>query len=362
MRGPSVPRWPTPCRRALLGPGLWSLGLLSAMVGGFCSVRVGWVELKRHAAEILISRAFDAQLREGVPHLPWRWADVAPIAELRVDRLGIRRHVLSGGSGTSMAFGVGHLDGSAPPNRPGNCVLVGHRDTALGFLRRVRVGDRLRLQSAEGCRPYEVIQRTVVHERDLRVVMPSTDRRVTLLTCFPFDGYGPTAWRLAVVAVECARQRRPKGALTVCSQKGTTSRGVGPSTCSPGAGGDMSTYSDTATPTNPYRTVSYDAAAADLRSRPPGRDTTTAAALSHASMGFIHHVPVSLMHIGCMWLENGDERCRCGEQPSWTMGSSFDAPRLYCEEHAQRILARRLRERDMQRQRRLRMQAHMSLS
>ena len=353
----------------VLGPVILSLALISLAAGGASGARVAWMEIKRQVSQILIAHAFEAHVREGVGHLPWRHADLAPIAELRAERLGITRHVLSGGSGTSMAFGVGHMDGSSPPNQPGNCVLVGHRDAALDFLGRLRRGDRLRLQTAEACRIYEITGHQVVHERDLGVLRPTTGRRVTLVTCYPLEEYGPTPWRLVVVG-EAAEgpqgavreQQSLKGVLTVCSYRRTTSRGVGPSIRFPGVGGSMSTHSDTSAPTNPYRTVSYDAAAAHLRPRASEKGTATATTLSNASLGFVNHVPESLKHIGCMWLENGDERCRCGAEPTWTMGSTFDAPRLYCEYHAQQILMRRMRERNMQRQRRIRMQAQMSLS
>jgi len=56
---------------------------------------------------------------------------------------------------------------------------------------------------------------------------------------------------------------------------------------------------------------------------------------------FVHYVPPPLRHIGCMWLDHGDEDQRCRESASWTMGANLNYSRLYCEKHALIILKRR---------------------
>jgi len=63
------------------------------------------------------------------------------------------------------------------------------------------------------------------------------------------------------------------------------------------------------------------------------RAGATAASVAHASIGLVHGVPAPLRHIGCMWLEDGDEHQRCCRPPAWTMGLSLALPRLYCEKH-----------------------------
>jgi len=108
--------------------------LLLIGVGGLLLGRHGYLAAKAVVADRLIDRAFLAHLADGRIHRPWGWADMHPIAVLEVGRLGVRRTVLRGASGESLAFGVGHVDGTAPPNAPGNCVLAGHRDRAFAFL------------------------------------------------------------------------------------------------------------------------------------------------------------------------------------------------------------------------------------
>lgn len=64
---------------------------------------------------------------------------------------------------------------------------------------------------------------------------------------------------------------------------------------------------------------------------------TSAAQVSRASMGIVHHVPPPLRQVGCMWLDEGDEARRCGKPVCWMVGACLDLPRLYCEEHGQLI-------------------------
>jgi len=122
----------------LLGP------ILMLASGGVLIGRHGYLAAKGVLAGCLIDRALADHLRDGGIHPPWSWADMHPIAVVEVGRLGVRRIVLRGASGESLAFGVGHVDGTALPNTPGHCVLAGHRDGVFSFLEDLRPGDILR--------------------------------------------------------------------------------------------------------------------------------------------------------------------------------------------------------------------------
>jgi hypothetical protein len=71
---------------------------------------------------------------------------------------------------------------------------------------------------------------------------------------------------------------------------------------------------------------------------------------------FVHGIPMPLRHIGCMWLENGDEDCRCGQPAAWIMGTDLSLARLYCEEHGRVLYVRRCSESQERRRRKLRLQ------
>lgn len=167
--------------------GVASLGLLLLAVGSGLLGQRAWLEAKALVAEQMIERAFRRHLHDGEAHLPWSWADTHPVARLEVPRLGVRRTVLAGASGASMAFGPGHIDGTADPNSPGNCVLAGHRDSWFAFLRELREGDELRLITRGRSVTYEVIGLQVVSENDGWVLTDGDEPLLTLVTCYPFD-------------------------------------------------------------------------------------------------------------------------------------------------------------------------------
>ena len=160
----------------------------------------GYLSLKARLADHLIAHAFQAHLRDGGAHRPWSWADTHPIGKLEVPRLGVERILLAGASGASLAFGVGHLDGTAAPNTAGNCCIAGHRDTVFGFLGEVRVGDLLWVETHEGRVAYRVARREVRSMWDANVLRATEQRRLTLITCWPLDEWRPGPERLVVVA------------------------------------------------------------------------------------------------------------------------------------------------------------------
>jgi sortase A len=159
--------------------------------GGLLLTEQGWLRVKAAVAEVLIDRAFVAHLHDGKAHRPWSWADMHPVARL---------DVLSGATGSSLAFGAGHIDGTAAPNGIGNCALAGHRDSWFSFLEQLRVGDVLILRSHDGATRYLVHELIVAHRSDTELLEPTDSRQLTLITCYPFGGLTPSDWRYVVAA------------------------------------------------------------------------------------------------------------------------------------------------------------------
>lgn len=177
-----------------------ALALVFLVGGGGTLAHHGYIRAKGVLARHLIDRALGAHLRDGRAHRPWPWADVHPIARLEFDRLGVSASVLSGASGASLAFGIGHVDGTALPGRPGHCVLAGHRDGAFAFLRSLEAGDLLRLRTHAGTRHYVVDSARVVRATATRILQPTPETRLTLVTCYPFNGLVRSTWRYVVSA------------------------------------------------------------------------------------------------------------------------------------------------------------------
>jgi len=150
-----------------------------------------WIHAKAWVAQALIARAWSRTLAGEVRVKPWPWADTWPVARLSVPHLGVERYVLAGPHGAALAFGPGHAEGTATPGASGNSMIGGHRDTHLAFLAKLRPGDRIDIERADGGRvTYRVGAASVLDRREVSVASQEGPTRLTLVTCYPFD-----AWR-----------------------------------------------------------------------------------------------------------------------------------------------------------------------
>lgn len=175
----------------------------AALLGGIAAVAwAGYIPAKAWLAQRLLERAWSQRLADGVTVRPWPWADTRPVARLQQSRLGVEQIVLAGSSGRVLAFGPGHVIGSAQPGQHGNVVLSGHRDTHFRWLAGLVRGDRLNLQDARGMqRAYRVTQLAVHHRDEGGLLDPTVGDQLRLVTCYPFDGVAPgTPWRYVVTA------------------------------------------------------------------------------------------------------------------------------------------------------------------
>ena len=183
---------------------LTAVAVACVILGGLLLGQQAWLAAKARLAEHLIDRAFAAHLRDGEPHRPWSWADTHPVGRLEVPRLAIERLVLAGASGSSLAFGPGHIDGTAALNRSGNSVVAGHRDSWFAFLRELRVGDEVVVTTRDGVRRFRVVDTGVHSMWDTDVAASTNDARLTLVTCYPFDGLVGSTRRYVVTCVPCS--------------------------------------------------------------------------------------------------------------------------------------------------------------
>ena len=167
-----------------------ALGLL--VLGTALLARGAWIPAKAVLAQVLLERSWQRTQGGEEAVRPWPWADTWPVARLRAPGRGWSVVVLAGATGRTLAFGPGHLAGSAWPGAPGNSVLAGHRDTHFAFLRHLAPGDELVLETPDGSsQRYTVRATDVVEETETGVLAPSLGRRLTLVTCFPFEAAAP---------------------------------------------------------------------------------------------------------------------------------------------------------------------------
>ncbi|MEW8028092.1 MAG: class GN sortase [Candidatus Thiodiazotropha sp.] len=151
-----------------------------------------WIEAKAWLAEGLIAAAWDVTDSHDDSIPPWPWADTWPVAHLEVPRLGVKRYILAGVSGRTLAFGPGWAMRTARPGNPGASLIAGHRDTHFHFLKELRHGDRLFVDTpGEGKVIYRVAATAIVHQQEKWLLSEQGSRGLLLVTCYPFDALLP---------------------------------------------------------------------------------------------------------------------------------------------------------------------------
>ena len=180
----------------MLAIGIWQLG------GGV------YIHGKALLAQELLQRSWDRSLQGEERATPWPWADTWPMARLVIPEYDIDQIVLASATGRTMAFGPGYMQGSAYPGRNestlvgGSTIVSGHRDTHFAFLKQLREGDHIQLQTVDGALHSYQVAFALVTDRD-RLLLADDDREdlLVLVTCYPFEGLMPgTPYRYQVVA------------------------------------------------------------------------------------------------------------------------------------------------------------------
>ncbi len=176
------------------------LAFLLAAAGAGLLGRDSYLRLKGFAATRLVAAATDSYLADGAPHAPWSWADFHPVGRLYVPKLGVKRDILEGGEGQTMAFGLSHLAYTVRPGQGGHIGLAGHRDSWGGFMGDLRLRDLLIVDTPTGDQAYRVSSLKVVPFDDTSALDLDQGPGLTLVTCHPVDGILPTKMRLIVRA------------------------------------------------------------------------------------------------------------------------------------------------------------------
>ncbi len=174
-----------------------------AVAGSMSFGHGAYLYAKAQLAQVLLQSAWERTRDTGIPARPWPWADTHPVARLIVPTRNADVLVLAGASGRTLAFGPGHLDGSATPGDPGNAVITAHRDTHFRFLQNVAPGDDMVIERADGGRRHFRIKATYVADhRALSLPRDTVRPTLTLVTCYPFESLNPGGPLRYVVVAE----------------------------------------------------------------------------------------------------------------------------------------------------------------
>ena len=164
------------------------LAFLILIVGLCFLVSGSWIQIKAVVAQELLERSWHQTLISGNPVQPWAWADHWPVAQLKFHKSKKEFIVLSGDSGSSLAFAPGWNIKSAKPGEQGVTVISGHRDTHFKILKDTAIGDSIDVVTTQGGTVnYQVKIIEVVDSRVATIKTEQSGQIVVLVTCYPFD-------------------------------------------------------------------------------------------------------------------------------------------------------------------------------
>lgn len=212
MKSGVVARW---SRGAEIGLSVLGVSLLGGALATIVNSRVyqarqgrAFSDMERRAAEpphVLGSvPAPPADARSA----PAPSADPLLLGRIEIPRIGVSAIVREGDDDPTLAVAVGRIPGTARPGERGNMALAGHRDSFFRALQGIRLDDTIRIRTADRRYEYVVDSTEVVAPEETRVLDPTDDTVLTLVTCYPFEWVGPAPRRFIVRA----RLVRPRSA------------------------------------------------------------------------------------------------------------------------------------------------------
>jgi LPXTG-site transpeptidase (sortase) family protein len=124
----------------------------------------------------------------------------SPVGRLYIPSIDLSVMVLNGTDEWVLSQAVGRIEGTALPGKSGNLGIAGHRDRHFRVLRKIRQGDEITLTTTQGTFRYSVANTEIVNPADTRVLKPSSQPSLTLVTCYPFYYVGHAPKRFVVKA------------------------------------------------------------------------------------------------------------------------------------------------------------------
>ena len=122
------------------------------------------------------------------------------LARLEAPSVNMKATVLEGTDNRTLDRGAGHIEETPLPGQIGNIGIAGHRDTVFRPLRKIKIGDPLRLTTRDRVYHFEITSTTIVDPKDVHVLDATPDPTLTLVTCYPFDFIGDAPRRFIVQA------------------------------------------------------------------------------------------------------------------------------------------------------------------
>jgi len=137
--------------------------------------------------------------------------DPGLVGRVEIPRLEISAIVREGVDSATLGQAVGHVPNTPRPGSAGNVAIAAHRDTYFRNVRYIKNGDRIRMVTPKGTYEYIVESLKVVSPTDVKVLDPTPDPALTLVTCYPFNYIGPAPKRFIVRARQVVDETKLSG-------------------------------------------------------------------------------------------------------------------------------------------------------
>jgi LPXTG-site transpeptidase (sortase) family protein len=124
----------------------------------------------------------------------------SPIGRLEIPAIDLSVMVLEGTGRLTLTSGVGHIEGTALPGRPGNFGIAGHRDSFFRALKDIGPDDIIKVTTLSGTYEYQVEKTRIVQPSNVSVLQNRERPTLTLVTCYPFYYVGSAPKRFIVQA------------------------------------------------------------------------------------------------------------------------------------------------------------------
>lgn len=112
---------------------------------------------------------------------------------INIPKINVSAAILEGTDDSALKYAVGHYPGLGNVGKPGNYVLLGHRNYVYGHffrnLDKLEVGDEVIITKDEETYTYVVYESFVVKPEEVWVLEQTEDAIVTMITCTPIGTY-----------------------------------------------------------------------------------------------------------------------------------------------------------------------------
>ncbi len=204
MRSGVVARW---LRRAEIALSVLGVSLLGGALATIVNTEVyqarqgrAFSDMEQRAAALTDGPRSPSASADSVPSPLALEADPLVLGRIEIPRIGISAIVREGDDERTLGLAVGHIPGTARPGERGNMALAGHRDSFFRALRNIRLHDTIRIRTAGRHYEYLVDSTEVVTPKETRLLDPTGDAVLTLVTCYPFGWVGHAPNRFVVRA------------------------------------------------------------------------------------------------------------------------------------------------------------------